>query len=107
MSDTAHASRVPAEGKYQVNIEVTITDEGLHGGREIWFKVQSNEVVDWPRVEAKLDESEAQLLKDLGRRKLFWHPDERTPEEKAASPFTFEEFWIWQQDATAGRWESA
>lgn len=72
-------------------------DASLHGGREVWFHVFSNDVLDWPTIEKNLSESQRVLLMGLGdQRQLHYYPHNPLPEEVEEHGYSFEEFWVWR-----------
>lgn len=83
-----------------MKIEMTSKTAGLNGGPEVWVRVFSNEVLDWPRVEKLLSEEQASDLAALGPKKLSYFPHTTTAEERAEHGYSFEEFWVW---AKAGK----
>lgn len=83
-----------------MKIEAITKDQGLHGGREVWFHVFSHEVLDWPRIEEKLTEAQYALLSSLGARELHYYPHNPLPEEVEEHGFPLEEFWVWRKKAT-------
>ncbi len=82
-----------AEKDTSVRIEVTETVDGLHGGPEVWVKVLSAEVLDWPRVADKLDEEDHQALR--GKSLLRYIPHYVTEEERMEHGCLVEEWFIW------------
>lgn len=89
-----------------MNLEVNTTSEGLFGGPEVWIKVQSNEVIDWPTVEEHLAEDAQEAIKALGPRRLHYYPHRLTKDERAESGFMFEDYWVWVNIHKAGQWAS-
>ena len=77
-----------------LSIEVSVQPEGLHGGPEVWIKVLSNSMVDWPSVEAKLTEGQKEILKPTTRQPLDYYPHLVTAEEKAEHGFSYEDWWV-------------
>ena len=68
--------------------------EGLHGTPEVWVRVLSNSVVDWPDVERALNDAQREILKPSPRQPLNYYPHLVTPEEKAEHGFSLEDWWI-------------
>jgi hypothetical protein len=78
-----------------MQIEVFVQSEGLHDGPEVWVKVLSNTVVDWPDVQAGLTAEQEELLKPSpARRPIDFHPHLVTAEEKADHGYSYEDWWI-------------
>lgn len=75
-----------------MRIEVSEHEDGLNGGPEVWVRVLSTEVLDWPRVEAKLGEAEAQSIK--GKRLVSFLPHHVSEEERVEHSYSFEDWWI-------------
>ena len=85
-------------GASVVKIDAVSKDQGLHGGREVWFHVFSNEVLDWPTVEKNLSDEQRADLVALGlNRKLHYYPHNPLPEEIEDHGYSFEEFWVWSE----------
>lgn len=80
-----------------MKIEAVSKDQGLHGGREVWFHVFSQDVLDWPTIERNLSESQRAQLMDLGDRQLDYYPHNPLPEEVEEHGYPFEEFWVWSK----------
>lgn len=78
-----------------MRIEAVAQASGLNGGPEVWVHVYSDEVLDWPRVEAKLNAGQAAMLESLGRRTLRYFPHTTTADEREEHGYTFEDFWVW------------
>jgi len=76
-----------------VRIEVTKQPEGLCGGPEVWVRVLSTEVLDWPRIESKLGEEDIQAIK--GKSLLRYLPHHVTEEERVDHAYSFEDWFIW------------
>jgi hypothetical protein len=79
-----------------LKIDAISKDRGLHGGREVWFHVFSDEVLDWPRIEKNLSDEQRALLVGLGNRQLHYYPHNPLPEEIEEHGWHFEEFWVWR-----------
>ena len=75
------------------HIEVFEQSEGLHGGPEIWVRVLSNTIVDWPSVECQLTDEQKNSLFLVNRRPLDYYPHMVTAEEKSEHGFSFEDWW--------------
>lgn len=75
-----------------MRIEVTRNPDGLHGGPEVWVRVLSSEVQDWPRIEAKLNEEDAQAIAGLDLKRYLPHVP--TQEERAEHGYLSEDWWI-------------
>ena len=57
-----------------MRIEVTTTDEGLHGGREVWVRVLSNTIVDWPEVKRSLSPAQADEMAGVSAKPTGYYP---------------------------------
>lgn len=75
-------------------VEVFDQPEGLNGGPEVWVKVLSNSVVDWPDVERRLSPEQAEILKPSIRRPIGYHPHLVTADEKAEHGMAYEDWFI-------------
>jgi hypothetical protein len=72
------------------------SDLSLNGGQEVWVRVLSNEMQDWPSVEKKLSEAQGAMLTDLGPQKsLAYYPHVPTAEERGEHGYSFEDHWVW------------
>lgn len=80
-----------------VQIEVFEQESGLRGGREVWFKVLSNTVVDWPDVKAKLTSEQQALLDNLDRPSMSYFPHLVSEEERADHGFALEDWWTFAE----------
>ena len=49
-------------------------DKALGATPEAWVQVQSNELLDWPRVKAQLDEAQASVLLKYADKPAAYHP---------------------------------
>lgn len=79
-----------------MRIEATSKTTGLSGGREVWVRVFSNEVLDWPSVKAKLDEGQMAMLENLGLRPtLAYFPHNPTDDEREDHGYEFSDWWVW------------
>lgn len=68
----------------------------LSGKREVWVRVLSNEVYDWPSVQEKLDADQAAMLEGLGLgRKLSYFPHSPVTEEREDHGYNVDDFWVW------------
>lgn len=81
--------------KQIVKIEAINKTTGLNGGREVWFHVFSNEVMDWPSVEAQLDDGQRAILENLGKRTLAYFPHDPTSEEREEHGYLCDDWWVW------------
>ena len=80
-----------------MKIEAVSKASGLNGGREVWVRVLSNEVHDWPSVAKKMGGPQAAMLDALGiGRALSYFPHNPTGEEREEHGYSFEEFWVWR-----------
>lgn len=71
------------------------SDHSLSGKPEVWVRVFSNEMHDWPRVEAKLTEAQSAILGDLGARTLTYLPHSPTADEREEHDYMFEDWYVW------------
>ena len=78
-----------------MKIEAVSKDQGLHGGREVWFHVFSHEVYDWPSIEKLLSDEQRRQLDDLGPRTLSYYPHSPLPEEREEHGYLCEDFFVW------------
>lgn len=75
---------------------ISVQEAGLNGGREVWVRVLSNEVLDFPRVEKEMSAQDRSTLNSINPRKLLnYFPHLVTPEEKVDHGFSFEDWWCW------------
>lgn len=79
-----------------MQIELSTTDEGLLGKKEVWVRVLSNTVVDWPEVKRNLTAEQVAELGYMPTAPVAFWPDQRDPEEKAASGFLYEDYFIFE-----------
>lgn len=80
-----------------MRIEAEAKTSGLNGGAEVWFRVLSNEVHDWPSIEKKLSGPQRVMLNSLGlKRTLSYFPHRPTAEERSEHSFSFEDWFVWQ-----------
>lgn len=84
-----------------MKIEAVSKSSGLGGGREVWFRVYSNEVLDWPSVEAKLNDGQRAMLENLGKRTLAYFPHSPTSEEREEHGYLVDDWWVWSAVQTA------
>ena len=84
-----------------MRIEVKSKDAGLNGGPEVWVRVLSNDVHDWPSIEAKLSGPQRAMLNALGNRTLSYFPHRPTAEERAEHSYSFEDWFVWQAPVKA------
>lgn len=76
-------------------MQIELTEQHSTTGPEVWVRVLSNSVVDWPTVEAALGEEQRQLLQSLGE-----HADlEYLPGWPGSGDhnYSFEEYWCWKK----------
>lgn len=77
-----------------MEIEVFEQAEGLRGGREIWVRVLSNSVVDWPQVKSNLDAEQAELMSKASvLAPSGYFPHHPSLEERADHGYRFEDWW--------------
>jgi len=88
-----------------VNIDVfqQEQDRGLYGGREIWVRVQGDELLDLPRVLEQLDEEQRKELTLLTGRTLpqpiAYHP--ALVEGGDNNPYKYEDWWIFGRESSS------
>lgn len=82
-----------------MQIETTNKYTGLNGGREVWVRVYSDEVVDWRAVQAKLTEGQAAMLENLGKRTMSYFPHSPTPAEREDHGWLCEDWFVWASTA--------
>jgi len=82
----------PGEQEKQVEIEVFAQPEGLHGQPEVWVRIQTDELLDWPRYRAALNESQAKVVAGCVERPIGYHP--ALLEGGDANPHRYEEWFI-------------
>lgn len=72
------------------------SDTSLSGKREVWFRVFSSEVLDWPSIQAKLSQEQADMLATLGvSKQLAYFPHTVTAAEREDHGYDYDEFWVW------------
>lgn len=86
-----------------MNIEAVSKGSGLNGGREVWVHVYSDEVHDWPSIEAKLDDGQRAMLENLGKRSLSYFPHSPTGEEREEHGYRFEDWFVWAATKRGGK----
>lgn len=65
------------------------------GKREVWVRVMSDEALDWPSIERKLDAYQATELASLGPRHLErYHPTRHGDHE-----YLMEDWFVWAATA--------
>lgn len=67
----------------------------LSGKREVWVQVFSNEMHDWPSIQAKLSDAQRATLDALGPKVLSYFPHSPTAEEREEHGYSFEDFFVW------------
>jgi len=77
-----------------MRIEVFNQSEGLHGEPEVWVKVLSNTVVDWPDVERALTSEQFEVVQPRYRKPIGYHPHLVTAEEKVEHGYSLEDWFI-------------
>lgn len=89
-------SGLDGRGAEDVRIEVIRQPEGLHGGREVWVRVLSNEVLDLPRV---LDKMNAEDRAEVDGMRLvqgyIHHPQ---GDELSDHDYPFEDWWVFDEE---------
>ena len=78
----------------KTHVEVFGQPEGLHGGPEVWVRVLSSTVVDWPEVEKSLTREQREILKPSRRNPINYYPHLVTSEEKAEHGYSLEDWWV-------------
>ncbi|HKN44253.1 MAG TPA: hypothetical protein VJW23_10035 [Propionibacteriaceae bacterium] len=76
------------------SIEVSVQPEGLHDGPEVWVKVLSHSMIDWPSVLERLTDAQKEVLQPGARRPIDYYPHLVTAEEKAEHGFSYEDWWV-------------
>lgn len=68
----------------------------LSGKSEVWVHVFSNEMHDWPSIEAKLSGTQRAILNDLGlQRTMAYYPHTPDATEREEHGWAFEDHWVW------------
>lgn len=80
-----------------VQIDVFEQAEGLHGGKEVWVKVLSNEVMDLLDVKSKLTKEQHGAIASM--RLAGYHPHLVTDDERDEHGYRFEDWWTWMMPA--------
>ena len=75
-----------------MEIEVFSQSEGLHGEPEVWVRIQTNELLDWPRYKLALDEAHAKVVADCVTQPIGYHP--ALLEGGDNNPYRYEEWFI-------------
>ena len=78
-----------------MKIEAVTKSCGINGGPEVWVRVLSSEVLDWPSVERRLNEGQLAMLEALGERTISYYPHSPIPEEREAHGFMCDDWWVW------------
>ena len=81
-----------------MQIELFEQAEGLHGGKEVWVKVLSNEVMDLLDVKSKLTKEQHEAIAHPARLSGY-HPHLVTDEERTDHGYRFEDWFIWSVPA--------
>lgn len=80
-----------------MEIDVFEQAEGLSGRPEVWVKIQTDELLDWPRYRAKLDAAQAQLLDECPVLPSAYHPHFPQPDETPV--YRYEEWFVFKKQA--------
>lgn len=79
-----------------MKIEVFEQEDGLGNEPEVWVKIQTDELLDWPRYKTHLDPAQARVVAGCqrnpqSRTEVFaYHPADAEP----GSGFRFEEWFV-------------
>lgn len=78
-----------------MRIEVIQQDKGINGEREVWLRVLSSELLDWPRVKAALAPDH---LSEIGVNAVpaGYYPGRPDTAEQAEG-FLYEDFWTFRK----------
>lgn len=77
----------------QIELSQPYAEDGVPA--EVWVRVRSHGVVDWPRVEAALDDTQRRTLNGINPRELKqYYPHHVSPDERAEHGYKYEEFWV-------------
>lgn len=78
-------------------MEISVFDqaEGLHGQPEVWVKIQTDNLLDWPRYRAALAPAQAKLLENCESLPCGYHPHFAQPNENPSHKF--EEWFVFKQ----------
>lgn len=79
-----------------MNIEVIQQDSGINGNQEVWVKVQSNTLTDWPTAKRGLTSEQKLAMNGADLAPCGYYPDNRTPAERAESGYEFEDFYVFR-----------
>lgn len=77
-----------------VRIEVSRQPVGVYGNPEVWVRVLSTEVVDWPTVASKLDPA---TLVDLQGKSMAYYPGHPDKDEQDTHGWLVEDIWVWSE----------
>ena len=75
-------------------VEVTEQPEGLQGKSEVWVRVLSDTVVDWPEVKRQLTVEQREAMSLASEKPIAHNPDSRTDAERLADGYKYEDFFI-------------
>lgn len=78
-----------------MNITVIQQEQGLNDP-EVWVKIESNSLVDWPTAKSHLSESQRNTLASAELVPCAYYPDSRTAAERTESGFEFEDFFVFR-----------
>ena len=88
------------QGDCEVRVEVSEQPEGLRG-EEVWVRVLSNTVVDWPEVKQQLTAEQRELLAGASVKPVGYYPDSRTQAERSADGHKYEDYFIFSVRSSA------
>lgn len=71
-----------------MQIEVTTTDEGVHGGEEAWVTVTTDEVADWPTVQRQLTPEQKVAMREMESVPCKYFPGD-SPDHKYSDIWVF------------------
>lgn len=78
-----------------MDITVFEQTEGLHGTPEVWVKVQTDKLLDWPRYKSALTPTQAKLLEPCSLLPDSYHPARAEADETPL--YRYEEWFIFKK----------
>lgn len=73
----------------------------ISGEREVWVKVLSNEVHDWPEVKAALTDEQAEAMCGAKVRPHTYYPHLVSADEKAEHGYAMEDWFVFKFESWA------